>query len=88
MGNYQNIRTKKPADIENRKAYLIGGGIASLSAAAFLVMDGHMDGKNITIFEKSEFVGGSLDGSTPKTAILSGREMEEHGVLGICSYRR
>jgi len=81
MGNYQHIGTKKPADIENRKAYLIGGGIASLSAAAFLMMDGHMDGKNITIFEKSEFIGGSLDGggnAKDGYIIRGGREMEEH----------
>ena len=81
MGNYQNIKTLKPADIENRKAYLIGGGVGSLSAAAFLIMDGHMDGKNITILEKSGIIGGSLDGggnAEDGFIIRGGREMEEH----------
>ncbi|MDB5817948.1 MAG: oleate hydratase [Rhizobacter sp.] len=44
-----------------RKAYLIGGGIGSLAAAAFLVRDGNMPGSDITIFEANPVVGGSLD---------------------------
>lgn len=42
-------------------AYLVGGGIASLACAVFLIRDGKMPGENITIFEKSEKMGGSLD---------------------------
>ncbi|MGY3090905.1 oleate hydratase [Hymenobacter sp. UYAg731] len=49
-----------PAD---RHAYLIGGGIASLAAAVFLIRDGQMPGPNIHIFEQADLVGGSLDGS-------------------------
>lgn len=45
----------------NAKAYLVGGGIGSLAAAAFLIRDGAMPGKNITIFEKEKRAGGSLD---------------------------
>jgi oleate hydratase len=44
------------------KAYLVGGGIASLAAAVYLLRDGAMPGSNITIFEESRDVGGSLDG--------------------------
>ncbi|MBU3188409.1 oleate hydratase [Clostridium bowmanii] len=81
MGNYQNINTLKPVGIENKKAYLIGGGIASLAAAAYLIRDGHMDGKNITILEQSHIIGGSMDGSGNAKdgyIVRGGREMEEH----------
>ncbi|HAT33333.1 MAG TPA: oleate hydratase [Janthinobacterium sp.] len=44
------------------KAYLVGGGIGSLSAAAFMIRDGGMQGSNITIYEASPVSGGSLDG--------------------------
>src|SRR5271169_6208420 len=45
------------------KVYLVGGGIASLAAAAFLIRDGHVPGHNITILEELERLGGSLDGA-------------------------
>ena len=44
------------------KAYLVGGGIGSLSAAAFMIRDGGILGRNITIFEAMPVPGGSLDG--------------------------
>ena len=47
---------------DNTKAYLVGGGIASLAAAVYLVRDGHVPGKNIHILEESR-LGGSLDAS-------------------------
>src|SRR5471030_531529 len=46
----------------NIKAYLVGGGIGSLSAAAFMIRDGGVEGRNITIFEAMPLAGGSLDG--------------------------
>ncbi|MEO5715814.1 MAG: oleate hydratase [Luteolibacter sp.] len=50
------------------KAYLIGGGIGSLAAAAFMIRDGGLPGENITIFEGASVVGGSLDGGgNPET---------------------
>ncbi len=48
----------KPEGIEKRKAYIVGGGIAGLATAAFLVDDARMPGKNITIYEKRHDVGG------------------------------
>ena len=33
------------------KAYLIGGGIGSLAATAFMIRDGGIADENITIFE-------------------------------------
>lgn len=53
----------KPEGIERRKAYIVGGGIAGLAAAAFLVDDAQMPGENITILEKLSAVGGSMDGT-------------------------
>lgn len=43
-------------------AFLVGGGIGSLAAAAFMVRDGGMPGERITIFEAGPVAGGSLDG--------------------------
>ncbi len=38
-------------NMENKKAFFIGGGVGSLAGAAFLIRDGKMPGKNITIYE-------------------------------------
>ncbi len=43
------------------KVYLVGGGIAALAAAVFLIRDGDVLGRNITILEELEKLGGSLD---------------------------
>jgi oleate hydratase len=45
------------------KAYLVGGGIASLAAAVFLVRDGGFEGRSIRILEELPIAGGALDGS-------------------------
>ena len=45
------------------KAYLIGGGIGSMAAAAFMIRDGGVLGTNVTIFEEQLLLGGSLDGA-------------------------
>ena len=45
------------------KAYLVGGGIGSLAAAAFMIRDGRLSGGNISIFEAVPVMGGSLDGA-------------------------
>jgi oleate hydratase len=45
------------------KAYLVGGGIGSLAAAAFMIRDGKLPGENISILEKMPLMGGSLDGA-------------------------
>lgn len=49
-GNYEAFaRPEKPEGIENKSAYLIGSGLASLAAACFLVRDAQMEGKRIHI---------------------------------------
>jgi oleate hydratase len=47
---------------ESPNAYLVGGGIASLAAAAYLVRDGRVPGRHVHVFEESGLLGGSLDG--------------------------
>lgn len=81
MNNYQRINPKAPENIEKRNAYLIGGGIGSLSAAAFLIRDAHMPGKNIYIMEQLDVTGGSMDGAGSAEsgyAARGGREIEAH----------
>ena len=47
---------------KERKIYMVGGGIGTLSAAAFLIRDGGIPGHSITIYEAMPILGGSLDG--------------------------
>jgi oleate hydratase len=54
---------KRAAPREGAKTYLVGGGIASMAAAAFMIRDGDMLGSDITVLEGSEVIGGSLDGA-------------------------
>lgn len=82
-GNYEAFaRAAKPAKTEDISAvYLIGSGLASLSAAAFLIRDGRMDGSKIHILEELPLAGGSLDGRYKEEygfVIRGGREMESH----------
>ncbi|WP_017471133.1 oleate hydratase [Amphibacillus jilinensis] len=81
-GNYEAFaRPKKPKDVDKKSAYLIGSGLASLSAAAFLIRDGQMRGENIHIFEELDIGGGGLDGiynGDRGFIIRGGREMEDH----------
>jgi oleate hydratase len=53
----------KSADHRVAKAYLVGGGIGSLAAAAFMIRDGGLPGENVSIIEAAPIVGGSLDGT-------------------------
>lgn len=62
MRNYDRVNARKPRDIDRRRAYIVGGGIAGLAAAAFLIKDCHMPGRNIRIFEQLPIEGGSMDG--------------------------
>ncbi len=48
-------------------AYLVGGGIGTLAAAAFMIRDGGMSGENISILEARPIIGGSLDGAGEPT---------------------
>lgn len=81
-GNYEAFaRPRKPKGVDQKSAYLVGCGLASLSAAAFLVRDGQMKGENIHILEELDIAGGGLDGIHDDGRgfiIRGGREMENH----------
>ena len=72
----------------NTKVYLVGTGIASLSSAVYLIKDGHIPGKNITIFDESKMIGGSLYAqnlTTSKGYIMRGIRMFEEKVF-TCTF--
>ena len=71
---------------DSTKIYLIGGGIASLAAAAFLIRDADIRGHNIVILEQLDRLGGSLDGAgSPQDGyVLRGGRMIESKYL--CTY--
>ncbi len=81
-GNYEAFaRPKKPAGVDHKSAYIIGSGLAALSAACFLVRDGQMPGKQVHILEKDPIPGGACDGyqySDIGYAMRGGREMDNH----------
>ena len=81
-GNYEAFaRPEKPAGIDEKSAYLVGSGLASLAAACFLVRDAQMPGKNIHILEAMDIAGGACDGIDDPTrgyVMRGGREMEDH----------
>lgn len=63
MRIYGRINALPPEGIDKKSAHIIGGGIAGLSAAAFLVDDAHMPGNRITVYESLGVVGGACDGA-------------------------
>jgi len=70
----------------NAATYLVGGGIASLAAAGFLIRDGDVPGQTITILEESSRIGGSLDaaGDAADGYVMRGGRMIESKYL--CTY--
>jgi oleate hydratase len=81
-GNYEAFaRPEKPEGVDKKSAYLVGGGLASLAAACFLVRDGQMKGSRIHILEELDISGGACDGIYDQDRgfiIRGGREMENH----------
>ncbi|MBU2873527.1 oleate hydratase [Marinobacter salexigens] len=78
-GSYVNNRPLPTEGIADRRAFIIGSGIAGLSAAFFLIRDGHMPAENIVFLEEQPVEGGSLDGSGNAEEgylVRGGREME------------
>ena len=52
-GNYEAFaRPEKPEGVDNKNAYLVGSGLASLAAACFLVRDGQMPGSTSTFWKQ------------------------------------
>jgi oleate hydratase len=80
-GNYEAFaHPEKPEGVERKSAYIIGTGLAGLSAAFYLVRDGGMKGEHIHLLEKLPLPGGSTDGEqrAPGFYMRGGREMDNH----------
>ncbi len=81
-GNYEAFaRPQKPEGVDEKSAYIVGSGLASLAAACFLVRDGQMPGDHIHILEAMDIAGGACDGiydSSRGYIMRGGREMEDH----------
>ena len=80
-GNYEAFaHPEKPEGVEKKSAYVIGTGLAGLSAAFYLVRDGGMKGEHIHLLEKLPLPGGSTDGEqrAPGFYMRGGREMDNH----------
>ena len=73
----QHVNTMPTGSLQETRAYLVGGGIASLASAVYLIQDGHIPGANIHIFEEATVLGGSLDGqgSPEKGYVIRGGRM-------------
>ena len=81
-GNYEAFaRPKKPAGVDNKSAYIIGSGLAALTAACYLVRDGQMKGEHVHILEKEQLAGGACDGWKYEDVgyvMRGGGEMDNH----------
>ncbi|MBS1317798.1 MAG: NAD(P)-binding protein, partial [Lachnospiraceae bacterium] len=81
-GNYEAFaRPEKPEGVDDKQAYIVGSGLASLAAACFLVRDGQMKGSHIHILEAMDIAGGACDGIFDPSrgyVMRGGREMENH----------
>ena len=85
----KKMRRQQEEEIENvvqnrdygdKQVYFVGGGIASLAGAAYLVRDANFKGKNIHILEGMDILGGSNDGiGTPEKGFVcrGGRMLNE-----------
>jgi len=81
-GNYEAFaRPLKPVGVDHKSAYIIGSGLAALSAACFLVRDGQMKGERVHVLEKDPIPGGACDGLRYENVgyvMRGGREMDNH----------
>ena len=81
-GTYESFaHPEKPEGVDKKSAYIIGTGLAGLTAAFYLVRDGQMKGEHIHLLEKLELAGGSCDGRKDITKgffMRGGREMDNH----------
>ena len=81
-GTYEAFaRPEKPEGVDKKSAYVIGTGLAGLSAAFYLVRDGQMKGEHIHLLEKLDLAGGSCDGRKDVSKgfyMRGGREMDNH----------
>ena len=81
-GNYEAFaRPKKPEGVDEKSAYIVGSGLAALTAACYLVRDGQMKGEHVHVLEKGNLPGGACDGYKFENlgyVMRGGREMDNH----------
>lgn len=81
-GNYEAFaRPQKPEGVEHKSAYVVGSGLAALTAACYLVRDGQLKGEHVHILEKEALPGGACDGYLFEGlgyVMRGGREMDNH----------
>ncbi len=81
-GTYEAFaHPEKPKDAEKKSAYIVGSGLAGLSAAFYLVRDGQLKGENVHILDLLGLAGGSCDGYHDINKgfyMRGGREMDNH----------
>lgn len=81
-GTYESFaHPEKPQGVDKKSAYIIGTGLAGLTAAFYLVRDGQMKGEHVHLLEKLDLAGGSCDGRKDVTKgfyMRGGREMDNH----------
>ena len=92
-GNYEAFaRPRRPERTDRLgSVHLVGAGLASLSAAGFLVRDGQVPGEKITVYERLRLPGGALDGiKEPRRGfvIRGGRELEDLALIHSGRCRR
>mgnify|MGYP002747777732 CR=1 FL=1 len=76
-GTYESFaHPEKPKDVDKKSAYIIGTGLAGLTAAFYLVRDGQMKGEHIHLLEKLELADTMAD------------SIRAHGILQPLSVRR
>ncbi len=79
IGNYQRNKAIPLKSFDNSKVYIVGSGIAGLSAVYYFIRDGRVPAENITFIEQLHVEGGSMDGAGNAQdgyIIRGGREMD------------
>jgi oleate hydratase len=81
-GNYEAFaRPVKPEGVDHKSAYIVGSGLAALTAACYLVRDGQLKGEHVHVLEKDPIPGGACDGYHYEGLgyiMRGGREMDNH----------
>lgn len=79
-GKNSVLKVMENRDYSGQKAYFVGGGLASLAGAAYLIRDCKFPGDQIIIYEGMHILGGSNDGTgTPEHGFVcrGGRMLNE-----------
>lgn len=85
-GNYEAFaHPKKPEGVDEKSAYIVGSGLASLAAACFLVRDGQMPGDHIHILEAMDIAGGACVVSLSIQRLCDARRaVRWRTILNVC----